>query len=73
VTRSVKSVVRGLLGVADDDVIELRRIDFRAMDGFAGGDGSEFLGREILELSAIARHGCARAGEDGDVSSVGHD
>jgi hypothetical protein len=73
VTGSVESVIGGLLRVADDDVVELCRVDFCAMDGFPGGDGCEFLGREIFELSAIARHGRARTGDDGDICSVGHD
>jgi hypothetical protein len=72
VTGAVKRVVRCLLRVANDDVIELRGFDLGAANGLGRGNGCEFLRREILELSAIARHGSTRASNDGDISFIGH-
>ena len=66
VARAVDGVGRGLLGVADDAVIDFGGFDARALHGFDGGDGGEFLGGEVAQLAAVASHGRARPVDDCD-------
>jgi hypothetical protein len=73
VARSIECVSGSLLRVAEDGVVEIFGINSSAFYGSAGGDRSQFLRREILQLAAIPAKGRACPTDDGDVSWLEHD
>ncbi len=58
--------------VADDDLVDPRGIDLRALDRLAHGDASEFHRRKAGELGAGLDERSARPGHDDDVAIAVH-
>ena len=61
------SSARGVDDVAEHDVLDLLRLDARALDGGACGDRAELGRRDVLERLAVGADGGARGGGDDDV------
>ena len=71
--RPIERVARGLLRVAEHDVIKLLRINGRAVTSRSCNrrlprNRAQFLRRIVFDFSAIAPKGRARPADDGDVS-----
>ena len=71
--RSIERVARGLLRVAEDDVIEVFGLDSRALNRCRRRDRTEFLRRIVFDFSAIAAKGRARPTDNGNVSGFQHE
>ena len=73
VARPIDRVARSLLRVAEHDVIEVLRIDPRALDRRLGRHRAQFLRRIIFELPAIASKGRARPADNGNITWFQHE
>jgi hypothetical protein len=60
VASAVQSIARSLLGVAEDDVVEIIWVKPCAINGTLARDRSEFLCREIFQLAAVTAKGRTR-------------
>ena len=59
--------VGALLGLADDDLVDRRRLDAGALDGGQDHDPGELFGRHVLQRPADPAQGGTDGGDDDDV------
>ena len=73
VPRSIQRVARSLLRVAEHGMIEILRVNPRALDRRLRRYRAQFLRRIIFNLPAIASKGRARPADNGNVSRFQHE
>jgi hypothetical protein len=68
VARAIERVGAGLHHVAENGVVEFRRVRARAAHRFARGDRTQFIGAGLGKRSGVARHRRARPGHNHNLS-----
>ena len=68
----IDGIARGLLGVAENRVIEFPGIKAGAFDGTRARDGAQFLGGKVFQLAAVTPKRRAGPANDGDVAGFQH-
>jgi len=67
VAREIHGVARRLEDVAEDDLVNLLRVDLRFLERALGGDDPEVGRRGVAQRAAVRPEGRARAVDDDDV------
>src|SRR5690242_14754490 len=71
-TSAIERVVGRLHRHAHHNMIELSRLNLRALHRALGGDRAQFLRTEVAQLAAITAHGRARTTHDCDITRFQH-